>query len=105
MNWKSDKNKKFRINSEVVKNYFNKKQSLVFTDEKAKHEEKELLKVIKLSPNANVLDLGCGDGRWANLLENKIQKYVGVDFSEVFVKKAKGNFDNRVFSFHNMSAV
>jgi len=87
--WVDDQDKKFEIDPELIKTYFNKTLSLVFGPDKAKKEEKTLLPFIKLNQNAKVLDLGCGNGRWAKILLPKISKYIGVDVSKEFIKLAE----------------
>lgn len=54
----------------------------------------------------NVLDIGCGMGRWAKNLQDKyIISYDGIDFSHNFIENAKIRFkdDNRI-AFYQMSA-
>lgn len=54
----------------------------------------------------NVLDIGCGMGRWAcNLQDKYIISYDGIDFSHNFIENAKIRFkdDNRI-TFYQMSA-
>ena len=41
-----------------------------------------------------VLDVGCGDGRWLEVLEEKGVDYVGVDNSEELIKIAKRKFSD-----------
>ena len=105
MGWRYDSEKLFKINTDIVKDYFNKKASLVFSEEEGKLEEKCLLKFIPKKNFLSILDLGCGNGRWAKVLKNKISNYVGVDFSETFITESKKLFNNnKNFSFHCMSA-
>jgi len=89
LSWKTDTNHRFRINPDLVKNYFDKKQKLMFSRDSATREEIALLKYIILNKGSKVLDLGCGNGRWAFLLKDNIKKYVGVDFSSNFIEKAR----------------
>lgn len=44
-------------------------------------ELKHLQSVVKFNEHMDVLELGCGSGRWAISLAPKVNKYVGVDFS------------------------
>ena len=64
--------------------------------------EKELIAgIVGFRPDATVLDIGCGVGRWADYFrEHGLERYVGVDFSEQMLRVARENFtgDSR-FSF------
>lgn len=97
--WRDDENKKFRIDSEIVKRYFNKTLSLVFNEEDAKKEKAALLPFINITKESKVLDLGCGNGRWADILVKRCAKYVGVDFSEEFVKAAQKKIQSEKLKF------
>lgn len=44
-------------------------------------ELKHLQRVVKFNEHMNVLELGCGSGRWAISIAPKVKNYVGVDFS------------------------
>lgn len=50
---------------------------------------KRLLKFVSLSKEAHVADFGCGDGKLAHLISDRVSSYVGIDFSEQFIAKAK----------------
>lgn len=54
----------------------------------------------------NILDIGCGYGRWAkNLMNEYICTYDGIDFSEKFINSANDSFsDYQNINFINMSA-
>lgn len=92
--WQSDETKKFRRNSQIITEYFDKEQHLVFGDDSARKEEKTILPFINITEESKVLDLGCGDGRWCRLLINRCKEYVGVDISQQFIKKACEKYKN-----------
>ena len=98
--WYKDNNSNKKIDSEIVKNYFNK-ADLVFSEKSAALEENELLKYFKSKDKFSVLDLGCGDGRWSKILMNKIKYYKGVDFSSTFIKNAVNNNNSDKIKFIN----
>jgi len=88
-NWFYDLNNKFRINTDEVKKYFNSVKSTPLSKESERIEEDTIIDLIKIKPRMKILDLGCGEGRWAKVLEDKNIKYVGVDFSKELIAKAK----------------
>jgi len=88
-NWFYDQNHKFNINIDEVKKYFDSVKSTPLSREGEKIEEETIIDLIKIKPGMKILDLGCGEGRWAKTLENKNIKYVGVDFSKGLIAKAK----------------
>lgn len=52
----------------------------------------------------NVLDIGCGSGRWADNLKNCIKSYTGIDFSQEYINRNKEIFKNQPqIEFFNMS--
>jgi 2-polyprenyl-3-methyl-5-hydroxy-6-metoxy-1,4-benzoquinol methylase len=104
MSWKTDNDREFKINPSIIKNYFDKTASLVFSEEASKLEEECLLKFIPEDKKLSVLDLGCGNGRWANVLKDRLVNYVGVDFSNTFIDQANERFNDTNISFHCMSA-
>lgn len=102
--WKYDQSNSFVIDQGIVKNYFDKTMSLVFDDKSAKKEQNALLPYIDLGKKLNVLDLGCANGRWANILVPHCSSYVGVDISEEFIKTAKIKFPQNHCEFYAMPA-
>lgn len=103
--WQSDEAKKFRINSQVITEYFDKEQHLVFGADSARKEEEAILPFINITEESKVLDLGCGNGRWCRLLINRCKEYVGVDISQQFIKRACEKYKNDTkVKFFNMAA-
>ena len=49
------------------------------------------------------LDIGCGDGQLTSLIHEKLEiKTVGIDFSELHLKRAKNNFEEIEFIEHDI---
>ena len=88
-NWFYDSNHKFNINTDEVKKYFDSVKSTPLSKEGERIEEETIIDLIKIKPGIKILDLGCGEGRWAKTLEDKDIKYIGVDFSKELIAKAK----------------
>ena len=57
-------------------------------------EKKKIMPSLKLNKNKNVLDIGCGIGRWAESVIPECGQYVGIDFSVEMVKAATKRFSN-----------
>lgn len=55
-------------------------------------EKEHILPLLKVSSEANVLDIGCGIGRWAKKLIPVVKNYVGTDFSSMMIDSAKERF-------------
>ena len=61
-----------------------------------------LLKIIKKYKNPNkssLLDIGCGNGRFAALLKNKIKSYYGIDPDKDYIKFAKNKIKSKNIKF------
>lgn len=50
---------------------------------------RRLVPLFQLPPAARVLDVACGNGLLLDLLQGRVESYVGVDFSEEFVAAAR----------------
>ena len=57
-------------------------------------EKKKIKKILNISKNDVVLDVGCGIGRWADGMSHVVKKYVGIDFTNEFINIAKKNIKN-----------
>lgn len=69
-----------------------------------KKELSILLSCLNSSKKYDILDIGCGNGRWCNNLRKNIKIYHGIDYSNEFIKSNQSNFsefDN--YKFFNMS--
>lgn len=55
-------------------------------------EKAKLLPLLKLSGTESILDVGCGTGRWADVVVDKCRLYVGSDFSEELIEIAASRF-------------
>ena len=102
--WRADEAHRFKINPKKLLYYFDKTQSLNFPEEKARVEEEALLPFININLRSRVLDLGCGNGRWAKILADKCLEYVGVDVSKKFLESAQQSIANPNAKFICMPA-
>ena len=69
------------------------------------YEKGFVLPKIMLNRNKVVLDLGCGMGRLADAVSDKVKEYYGVDFSSEMIAVAKQNVRNNNCHFYTMSIV
>ena len=60
-----------------------------FEDNQSLYRLERLLTHITLNRGDTVLDCGCGNGMLLPLIEEKIETYVGLDFSPQFVERAR----------------
>ena len=102
--WYEDTDYSFQINDKVITSYFNKTQSLVFTEDGAQKEEEAILPCLDLEKEPRVLDLGAGNGRWAKILIPRCKKYVGVDIAIKFVENARRKYTDERVQFLCMAA-
>ncbi|WP_313272527.1 methyltransferase domain-containing protein [Stenotrophomonas sp.] len=66
-----------------------------FSNGSQKRRVERLLAHASLPPSAHILDIGCGIGLLAELLDGRYATYTGVDFSNEMVEAARHNNDNR----------
>lgn len=52
-------------------------------------KNRRLLKYVEFEKTDKVVDFGCGDGRFAHLINNQIKEYIGIDFSADFITTAQ----------------
>lgn len=102
--WRNDEDVRFRIDTSVVANWFDKTQSLVFSEESAHKEELILKKLIATNKDTKILDLGCGNGRYARILLPQIQQYIGVDISKNFILNNKQEIKSHKAEFYHSAA-
>ena len=76
------------LDSSKIQSFFNKTQNLMFDNHTAELEQYAVLNVIKNIRQRRILDLGCGDGRYSDVIK-EYDYYQGVDFSDSFIKKCK----------------
>ena len=57
-----------------------------------------MLQYFELSGHEIVADFGCGNGVLLELISSRVHQYVGVDFSEAFVRAAERRRDSRAIS-------
>ncbi len=73
--------------------------------EQRDREEKEIiLPLMALTGKENVLDIGCGIGRWAKILYPLVKHYIGIDASEGLVKQAYSYIHSDNIEFFQVKA-
>lgn len=109
---------KCNLNHDKVKRFFDERSqkktdsilSLVMYQDKENVEKRHALDVsaltplLKLSSVARVFEIGCGVGRWADALHQKIGDYLGIDFASGLIKIAQENFNYPNCKYQVMSA-
>ena len=74
-------------------------------EERNRIETAKILPKLELTHKSRVLDLGCGIGRWADVIPENIAYYLGCDFSKDLIAIAEMRNKKANFSFHVGSAV
>lgn len=83
-----------------IQDWWNKISDLWTKLESNKESTEDIAKIIREVRNINpknVLDIGCGTGRWADLLP--VKDYYGIDFSKTLIKTAKKNHPDKEFNY------
>jgi 2-polyprenyl-6-hydroxyphenyl methylase / 3-demethylubiquinone-9 3-methyltransferase len=73
---------------EQLKELYGKEYVEMFTKIHSPFRMERFMKYIHLNTNYYVADYGCGNGMLMPLVASKVASYVGVDFSEEFIRKA-----------------
>ncbi|MDO4583200.1 MAG: class I SAM-dependent methyltransferase [Planctomycetia bacterium] len=106
------------LNHESLRKFFEERSkksmesilSLVMYQDKENVEKRHamdvqtLVPLLRLSGQSKIFEVGCGVGRWADALHDKIQKYLGIDFSSGLIQIAKEHFGYDNCLFQVMSA-
>jgi len=82
--YKVDTHKWMEVISENEKNH-----PCFKTYKSQKERLRRLIKKIKFDSEFNVVEFGCGNGLWADLIYKYVKSYIGVDFSAPFIQIAK----------------
>lgn len=106
------------INKDNVKDFFDKRadkevESLMTItsfqekdnlDQRQEEESKLILNKIDLK-GKNILEIGCGLGRWAEFFHDKCETYLGIDYAANLIELAKDNYNYDNCYFQVMSAL
>lgn len=79
-----------------MKTYFNKKPIKKFP---IANKILEIIKEYKDPAKSALLEVGCGDGRFASYFGNKFKKYYGIDPDKEYINIAKEKNNSKKFSF------
>jgi ubiquinone/menaquinone biosynthesis C-methylase UbiE len=89
------------MNSRQTKEYWNDRarkydepKELVFNDVFYDEFNENVRMILSHYSDRKVLDVGCGFGRLSDMFEN----YIGIDFSEEMIKKAKTRYPGKTFA-------
>lgn len=72
--------------------------------ERDAYEKDKILPSMAIQSGAFVFDIGCGVGRWADALEQKDIRYLGIDFSEKLLAAAAAKHTSANFLFQQIGA-
>jgi len=115
--------KKVDINTENTRNFYNNRarkmesmdnpyvavllgdQNPQYALEWDQYEKKQILPKMQVDEGCNVLDVGCGMGRWSEVLIPLSGYYCGTDMSAEMVKRAeeRNQFPDKEYDFLNYS--
>lgn len=70
-----------------------------------RYEKEFIIPKLMIDINKDILDLGCGIGRWADAVKDKCRSYCGIDFSSEMISVAKQKNENEKCTFYNMSVI
>lgn len=103
-----------KIDSDKVKDFFdsrnksatgslssvNLQKDKVLSEARDIHEKNLIVPLLNLTGEENVLEIGCGIGRFVPAIINNVSNYIGLDFSTQLIeiaKKSYSQFDNAHF--------
>lgn len=64
-------------------------QDQALAERRDRCEQETVVPLLALHPDDRVLDIGCGYGRWAQILSGRIKTYLGIDFSAELLRLAE----------------
>lgn len=67
-------------------------------------EKQRVVPLLNIGPVAELLDIGCGIGRWADAFVGRVARYHGVDFSQSLIRAAERRFSDPLFTFQVLAA-
>jgi ubiquinone/menaquinone biosynthesis C-methylase UbiE len=68
-------------------------------------EKARVLPLISPVAQDRMLDLGCGTGRWAEAIAERVDAYLGIDFSDSLLDVARTRAPQAVFQAMNVAAL
>jgi cyclopropane fatty-acyl-phospholipid synthase-like methyltransferase len=74
--------------SEGLRNLYGKEYVEKFAKTQSPKRLKRLIKYFQVKPHFDVIDFACGNGLLLSHVAPQVNKYVGIDFSEVFIRDA-----------------
>ena len=82
-----------------LKKLYGKGYVEIFQQKQSLYRLERLLEYMNIDSDHSVADFGCGSGILMELIASKVKSYVGIDFSEAFIKTAKQK--KKQLSIHN----
>ena len=67
-------------------------------------EKAKVLPLLNLKGSETVLDIGCGIGRWVDILAGSVNQYIGIDADPGFIRIAKERRTDTRVQFHALGA-
>lgn len=111
-----------KISNDSVKDFFNERakkindldelRAVMYQDEnpnlvmeRNKAEKNKLLPYLNINHDSNIVDVGCGTGRWLECFNNQFNSYYGIDLSKGFIEYSRKKYEaNNKVHFEELSA-
>ena len=108
---------KIKVNGDSIREFYNsraekhaefeneytlvllKDQDPDFARRSDEFEKLEILPLLMIDGHSDVLDVGCGMGRWADALKGVCGSYTGIDFSERMIELARNRLNSDKMRF------